>query len=338
MRAVSQTLLDALANSQGELILRVLTWENLAAYEAAPTTPDNTWLVESFDIFSTSAKVTLFTDNDYTRTNFTCFVIERGATIAGTEYTVKSGLYHVRKYDEFIGRIKLEGSSYPDLKISIAGDGTYQTVIEAFCAEIGKTAAYQYTSDAWLAYPFLPTGKLLNLNKAERMENLLKQKYTILCHERSPNELVFYTQDSYEKVSWSNICWSPERGEFLAVSNTKSMTSPNGSNWTVTTTPSFFARKVIWVSELNLYIKVGTNSGHKVATSPDGITWTNYTITTQSPECICWSPELGLLAIAGNNTTITTSSDGVTWTPNTSPDSGYTDICWSSSLDRKSVV
>ena len=41
-RTVSQTLLDAIANQQGETILRVKTWADLAAYNLAPTVAETT--------------------------------------------------------------------------------------------------------------------------------------------------------------------------------------------------------------------------------------------------------------------------------------------------------
>ena len=89
----------------------------------------------------------------------------------------------MKKYREDFGQIKIEGSSYPNQKISIAaGDETYQQVIEAFCTAIGKTAVFKNSADAWLAYQFLPDGKSLSLNRAELFENLLKQKYTILFY------------------------------------------------------------------------------------------------------------------------------------------------------------
>lgn len=241
-RVVDATLLDALANGKGQAVLRVLTWANAAAYNAAPAVPEHTWVVRAFDILATEAKATLVTENDYTVSDFEVFIIERGVKLTGTEYTIQSGLFFVRKYMEDYGEIKIEGSSYPNQKISIAaGDGTYQEVIEAFCTAIGKTAVFKNATDAWLAYQFLPDGKALSLNKAELFENLLKQKYTILVYEESPNNLVFYNQDSYPNSAFSGVAWN-ESDLIVGVASSgsnKVLTTANGLDWARQTAPAF---------------------------------------------------------------------------------------------------
>ena len=165
MRSISSTLKNALANQEGEVILRVKTWTNQADYLTNPTNPDNIWDVAKFSIYNTSATVKLVTENNYLLSAFDVFIIERGVLLEGTEYTIDSGLYFVEDYQEDFGYINVKGSSYPNLKINIAaGDGTYQQVIEAFCAAIGKTASFKRRTDPWLNYQFLPDGKSVSLN------------------------------------------------------------------------------------------------------------------------------------------------------------------------------
>ena len=242
MRTLDPILESALANQQGELILRVNTWTDAADYTANPSTPDHVWTVKAFTLESTTASAELVTENDYTLSAFTVFTIERGIRLSGVDHTIESGLMHVRKYTEDYGAIKVTGSSYPNQKINItAGDGTYQEVIEAFCTAIGKTAVFKNSSDAWLAYQFLPTGKALSLNKAELFENLLKQKYCILVYEESPNNLVFYNQDSYQSSALNAL--TENAGALLAVATAGAnggMTSVTGADWIPQILPSFY--------------------------------------------------------------------------------------------------
>jgi hypothetical protein len=194
-RSIDPILEAALANQQGEVIIRVLTWADADAYNAAPTVPEYTWVCKDFDLYNTQSKATLITANDYTVSDFTVFIIERGVKLDGVEYTIQSGLMHVRNYKESYGEILLEGSSFPNIKVSIAGDETYENVITAFCTAIGKTAIFKNADAPWLGYKFLPYGKTLSLNRAELFENFIRQKYCILVYEESPNNLIFYNLD-----------------------------------------------------------------------------------------------------------------------------------------------
>ena len=340
MRTLDPILKNALANQQGKLILRVNTWADATAYNAAPTVPENVWVVKDFDIYSTSAKATLITANDYTVSDFTVFIIERGVEVNSVEYTVKSGLMFVRNYKETFGYIYLEGSSYPNLKISIAGDATYQTVITNFCTAIGKTAVFKLSTDPWLSYQFLPTGKTLSLNKAELFENLIKQKYTILVYEESPNNLVFYTQDSYVNPNFTSITWSPELTLFCAVSSggtSRIMTSPDGITWTARTAPELNSwNSITWSPALSLFCAVAHSGTYRVMTSADGITWASQTAAAAiSWISVTWSPSLALFcAVAGDGTNrVMTSPDGITWTPRTAAENNFwRSVTWSPSL------
>jgi len=351
MRTLDPILKDALATQQGDIILRVLTWTDQADYIANPTTPDHTWETKKFFIGATSADAELITANDYTLSAFTVFIIERGVKLAGVEYTVQSGLFFVKTYQEDYGKIKLHGSSYPNLKISIAaGDGTYQEVIEAFCTAIGKTAVFKNAGDTWLAYQFLPTGKSLSLNKAELFENLLRQKYTILVYEKSPGNLVFYNQDSSlifpNATASTGIAWSPLLNLFVVVFQTgdyRVFTSPDGINWTARTAATQEQwQAVAWSPELAIFCAVSYDGG--IATSPDGINWTSRTAPTlESWTSISWSPYLNLFLITretAGGAAGATSPDGINWTARTmniTEDYGNANI-WSPELNLFCVI
>jgi hypothetical protein len=311
MRTLNANLETALANQQGELILRVNTWTDATDYNANPAAPDHVWTCKAFSIESTTASAELVTENDYTLSAFSVFTIERGVKLSGVEYTIESGLMHVRKYTENYGAINISGSSYPNIKISIAaGDGTYQAVIGAFCTAIGKTAVFKNSGDAWLAYQFLPTGKALSLNKAELFENLLKQKYTILVYEESPNNLVFYNQDSYPSSALNAVAYDGT-SKVLTVAtagSSKALSSTNGTDWTPQTAPAF-ANDICYGN--SLWVAVGTDT---CATSSDGITWTARTIGTGAFKSIVYANSL-FVAVGSN--VYATSTDGVTWTRGT---------------------
>jgi hypothetical protein len=309
VRTIDQILKDALANQSGEPILRVLTWNDQADYIANPTAPDNTWACSAFDIYNTSASATLAAENNYVLSDFTVFIIERGISLNSIEYTVKSGLYFVKKYREDFGQIKIEGSSYPNLKISIAGDDTYENVIQAFCTAIGKTAVFKKEDDAWLDYQFLPDGKSINVNKAELFENMLRQKYTILVYEESPGNLVFYNQDSFNQSAWKDITWASSIGQLavVAASGKDPVTiSDDGISWHPQTAPAFY-NSIAWSPALNLYAAVGASV---CATSPDGVTWTPRTIPAGNYNSVI--NILGTFLAVGESISAF-SYDGINW-------------------------
>jgi hypothetical protein len=345
MRDIDPILADGLANQKGSAIIRVNTWDDISDWFANQDDPDHVWICTSFKIGNTDASCTIITANDYTISDFTVFTIERGLNIGGTEYTVESGLMFVRKYKENYGRITLEGSSYPNKKISIEQiDGpyeTYQEVIEAFCARIGKTAVFKNEDDAWLGYQFFPSGKNVSLNKPEFFESLLKQKYTILVYEESPGNLVFYNQDSYlyfpTATAPRGIAWSPELGLFatiFALTDTIA-TSADGIYWKLRdAAENNHYQDICWSPELGLFCTVSITGTFRVSTSPDGITWTGRTASSVHQwDGICWSPELGLFCAVAYGAGFMTSPDGITWTARTAPSASlWIKVTWSPEL------
>jgi len=339
-RTVSQTLLDAIQNQQGETILRVKTWLNLAAYNAAPTVPEQTWQTNKFKIEGTEAEAALISEtNDYTVSDFTVFLIERGVSISGVEYVTQSGLYFVSKFEEKAGRINIKGSSFPDQKIVIDGDDTYENVITDFCTAIGKTAVFKDTGAAWLSYQFLPAGKQVILNKAERFLNLIRQKYLIQCYERSPKELVFYHATT-EQSAWKDIVYNDSTLILAASSGSHEIArSADGLAYTKTDAPHY-TNAVAYSPALDLFVAVGNGVA---MSSPDGVTWTTRTIGSGNWTSITWDVTLALFVAVRSGATAT-SANGTTWTvtyQNTydhtwtaqSPDAeAWQAVCWSPEL------
>jgi hypothetical protein len=81
------------------------------------------------------------------------------------------------------------------------------------------------------------------------------------------------------------------------------MTSTNGINWTLRTSPEREWRSVVWAPELQLFVAVATTgTGDRVMTSPDGINWTLKTSAADNAwRSVCWAPELGIFAAVANS-------------------------------------
>ena len=101
---------------------------------------------------------------------------------------------------------------------------------------------------------------------------------------------------------------------------------------------SFSPSKLIWISELNIYI-MGNTTNNSIAYSSDGVNWfTTLTITGFTIKSLCWSPELQLIVAvsnAGINNNVITSPDGINWTLRTNVPNTiipWYGICWSSAL------
>jgi hypothetical protein len=152
---------------------------------------------------------------------------------------------------------------------------------------------------------------------------------------------------------WVSICWSPELGIFVAISESggtdRAMTSPDGITWTTRTTNSNIWRSVCWAAEApnslggtGLFVAVASGvsnddlSNNRVMISSNGIDWIPQSINnTNGWNDVCWSPELGLFAAVsfdGSGDRVMTSPNGITWTTRTTNNNSWLGICWSSEL------
>lgn len=112
------------------------------------------------------------------------------------------------------------------------------------------------------------------------------------------------------------------------------MTSSDGQNWTLQTTPiAMGVNGLAYSPTLRLLVAVG---GIDIHTSPDGITWTVRTnpAGVMTWNDVTWSPALGIfLAVANNGTHgAMTSPDGINWTLQTTPNRQWTAVRWSPQL------
>jgi hypothetical protein len=167
----------------------------------------------------------------------------------------------------------------------------------------------------------------------------------------SPNGFTWTRRASPADNNWHSVCWSSELGLFVAVSalsnaepTKRCMTSPDGIDWTLQTTPENEWRSVIWAAELGLFVAVANSgTGDRVMTSPNGSTWTSQASAVDNQWfSVAWSPQLRLLAavsIDGTGNRVMTSRDGITWTSRASAsDNAWFSIAWSPELGTFAVV
>ncbi len=124
----------------------------------------------------------------------TCIWLQRGLTIAGVHHTLTTGRFRILSpHYTPDGRQVAQGALFPRQYYSAAGDDTYRNVISAFCTAFGKTAVFRDPAAAWLDYQFLPAGKSIILNDANKFANLLAQKYLIFFCDNGDEEVLFYS-------------------------------------------------------------------------------------------------------------------------------------------------
>ena len=106
--------------------------------------------------------------------------LERGLTIAGTDYTVTTGRFWIWEEEYLPNRVtRFKGGLVPRQYYSDALTvDDYETVIDAFFTAFGKTTTYKDAAEAWLAYQFMPNPTTLTMTDAPYMLDLLAQKTT----------------------------------------------------------------------------------------------------------------------------------------------------------------
>jgi hypothetical protein len=150
-------------------------------------------------------------------------------------------------------------------------------------------------------------------------------------------------------ITWSDVCWSPELGIFVAVgvlgnatetiNNSNVAVSRDGITWVAATSGvlNYNWRSVCWSAELGLFcaVSVSSTSNKRIMVSRDGYNWNaigNGVIGLSDWSGICWSPELGLFCVTGPSN-ILVSRDGYIWT--TTPTGGnltFHQITWAAEI------
>ena len=138
-------------------------------------------------------------------------------------------------------------------------------------------------------------------------------------------------QVSAEDNVWQSVTFG--NGLFVAVSSTgsgdRAMTSPDGINWTIQSSPDNFWLSVTFGN--GLFVAVGT--GDRVMTSPDGTNWTSQSSPDGSWTSITFGN--GLFVAVSDNFSgdgVMTSPDGVAWTLQSTPDNDWTAVTFGNNL------
>jgi hypothetical protein len=126
-------------------------------------------------------------------------VLSRGVMINGVQtvldsskFTPITGFVDKVTSKNFYPNTELECELIPPNNISIAGDGSYTSVITAFCAAVGFNVEFQNPGAAYWGYQFMPTGTVLALNNAQLFLPLLMQKRLIFAQDAGGQTIRFY--------------------------------------------------------------------------------------------------------------------------------------------------
>jgi hypothetical protein len=121
------------------------------------------------------------------------FTIERGVTIAGTEYGLETSDFFPVTVTEQNGIITMVGHIFnPFLHLNIDGYQTYANILGAIAGEYDKSPVFaDYTEDFW-NYEFLPEGKYIDVNRPEHFLSYIRQKYLIHAEDGENKVKFFY--------------------------------------------------------------------------------------------------------------------------------------------------
>ena len=189
MRTVDAALTAALAAGHGKPFFKAYvgysngtvknSHTNLIAYKLTGTTLD-LWIPSVGNIASDQEQIWL----------------ERGLTIAGTDYTLTTGRFWIWDEEYLPERVThYRGGIVPNEYYSAAGDVSYETAIDAFFTAFGKTTTYKDDTEAWLDYQFLPDGQSVLMNRAIRFLNQLQQKRLIGVCDNGAEDVRIYSAD-----------------------------------------------------------------------------------------------------------------------------------------------
>lgn len=191
------------------------------------------------------------------------------------------------------------------------------------------------TTDQWYSICWSPTADSTGLFVAVAPYG----NYRVIT---SPDGVTWTLQSSLKAFSLSSVCWSDEKGIFVAVAtggtgSYRVMTSSTGKSWTqyVSTDSTAYWRAVCWGSTANttgLFVAIANNG--KAMYSSDGTSWSSATTCPSDGwTSVAWSPSLSMFVAMASYANAMYSTDGMNWTlvPNFSTNFKYStsSICWS---------
>lgn len=284
------------------------------------------------------------------------YYIERGVTIQGVNYTIKS--CDLRFDDYTIERQVVTGSftlfSSDEKPEAFNADISYENVINT----VNPTGTGSYllrltaeNPNHW-GYQFYPDGKQLSLKSYQSFLALIRQKYLIEATDASDEAHDNYISyfhlgtpinerfwQEYTAQPFNAFAYSPSLQRIAAPAVGSFYYSSDGHTWTFAGSASgknAYWKAAVWSPSLSLFVVVGDKTNIAFgnytycATSPDGVTWTSRTLISDDWRGLAWSEELGLFVAVGDGN-FAYSSDGINWTTYAAPMSSHT-VAWSAEL------
>lgn len=289
------------------------------------------------------------------------YYIERGVTISGVNYTIKSASL---RFDDYTYQRQIITATFSlfsadEKPTAVAGDDTYTNVLTALNPNtaINGTVDFKTTPENpnhW-SYNFYAAGKQVILKSYASFLPILQQKYLLQVtdnsddtnedeiqyfHLRSPIAQSYWSAVLTSTIKLYGMAYSPEQSLYIAIGldsgNARyKFTSSDGLAWTGPTAVAltFLPQFIIWSSALSLWVTVGLNGATKnIATSPDGITWTEI-VSSSGYYAVASADSISTIVAVGTANKIATSTNGTTWTERTSPNTRqFHSVCWSSEL------
>jgi hypothetical protein len=184
----------------------------------------------------------------------------------------------------------------------------------------------------------------LNLYNLNNKFKIINKSH--LINKLSSNNWILSTDSTINSISWLDICWSPELGIFVAISNSGIIyNSTDGINWTNNSPDQYYSlsgqfKTVCWSSKLKMFV-IGSTiaSSYNIIYSYDGKSWgrmyvNNYNIATQK---IIWVNDLELFIAVGNSSSYPNgliSNNGLEWDLIDLPSNKtWTSVCWCNKLN-----
>jgi hypothetical protein len=242
---------------------------------------------------------------------------------AGVSWSPKLNIFAAVAYDGTGNQLMTspDGINWTTYTITGAGytDIIWSPELSIYCSISFNTYSSLISSDGvnWSVYPLGFSAPWRALDWSPKLGLFVGTCHTNNITIKS-SDGINWTSNSCPAGSWIGLCWSPELEIFVAVSETGSgnqvMTSPDGANWTIRTTPTPTAAwfSVIWSKEMSLFCSVAySGTGNRVMTSPNGINWTTYPENPKGNALrrVIWCRELNkFVAVCSSSTSVAMTS------------------------------
>ncbi len=263
----------------------------------------------------------------------TMVCLTRGIISAGVVHSITTSDFYIVS-STWDGHFQtLSAHLIPQVGYISGANNIWSSVISTFCSNFGKTAVFMNPSAAWLNWQFLPSGKPLDLNDAQSMFALLRQKYFVFATDNGNNQILFFSpvdcitaaaagaSPLYSINGWHfsfdrnveekrQYTWTDEYGA-------RHLTAPTFNQ---IVQPDTALNYIFCLLDLgNGTVLAGgsaPNHGHIYLSTNYGLTWTDIHDTTHSNINAMISPAPGIILLCGsqNGYVIRSADNGNTWT------------------------